>query len=613
MGGSLITIGAGLPGGEPVSVPDEALAQHAALFGGSGFGKTYLSHILCREQLRRGASLVAVDPKPATIRRLRSACAEAGLPPDRVVTVMAEEAHAAPGMNPFLFGGRPEARAALVYDLLDRLVGFDAGPRIEQYLTYAVRVAAWHGLALGDVPRLLHDDAFRRAVLGWPSLHPVSEVYDEAASFFEGRFLSYSASNRETTTQSIETRFTKLLNNSLFLRLFNATTNTVHFEPLFSRQGAVLVCIGEGHGVTASAARLLGALTVHALYAAAASRQSGDLPVVLLCDEIRKIGGALEEGLRDVTNMARESGIRLLVAGQHAGQIADGAREDILASSAIKAYFNPGGNPVEDVARLLADRERLAGGEALEDTPHLPPPYRGKLLAASLDDPLGGAAPIRAATPPPSAPLPVDLENPGATIKRFLMHAPGVVPPAYLEDGRRASEALAGLPPGSCAFLQWRTGIAHAEVHVPPASSLHPTPSARDRWAATLRTLGMGEAVVLAGNAPPQVVRVTRINPSADAPRPYVEASRNAHRVAPGVRYRFVGSLPFAPVATPVPAASASAAVRSSALAAPVATPVPAPPSAPPAAAAGGRQPQPATVPTPKDQKEFPDDGRSID
>jgi hypothetical protein len=325
--------------------------------------------------------------------------------------------------------------------------------------------------------------------------------------------------------------------------------------------------------------------------------------------------------------MARESGIRLLVAGQHAGQIADGAREDILASSAIKAYFNPGGNPVEDVARLLADRERLAEGDFPEDMPPLPPPYRGKLLAASLDDPLGGAAPVRASTPPPSAPLPVDLANPGATIKRFLRHAPGVVPPAYLEDGRRASDAFAGLPPGSRAFLQWRSGVAHAEVHIPPACALPSSPSARDRWAAALRTLGMGEAVVLVGSRPPQVVRVTRIAPPADAPRDYVEASQAAHRVAPGVRYRFpisppaVNAVHTAPGVVPAsaPATPATTAAVPKSIPAPVPVPPPAS-AATPAATAGGRQQraptppqQQAAAPTPKDQKEFPDDGRSID
>ena len=86
------TLGADLPkppapGGNGLEVSASAfcLDRHACLFGASGSGKSRLALHLITEQVRRGCSVVAFDPKRETVARLLQCVQDAGLPPERIV------------------------------------------------------------------------------------------------------------------------------------------------------------------------------------------------------------------------------------------------------------------------------------------------------------------------------------------------------------------------------------------------------------------------------------------------------------------------------------------------------------------------------------------------
>ncbi len=85
---------------EEVLVPERAPSQYSHIFGGSGFGKTYLSCVSTLEQLKYGAAGIVLDPECKTVHRFRGACQAANALPERVVIVDAAP-YAATGMNLF--------------------------------------------------------------------------------------------------------------------------------------------------------------------------------------------------------------------------------------------------------------------------------------------------------------------------------------------------------------------------------------------------------------------------------------------------------------------------------------------------------------------------------
>jgi hypothetical protein len=524
-----------------VTIPDWVLNRHALVYGSSGYGKSYLSYVLITEQLKRGCSLVALDPKSETVRRLRGACHAASVPPERVAVIDATEPESAPGLNPFRSGGDPAEVVAQLMGLFEQSDGV-TGSRMRQFLRNALTVAAWHALTLQDVPRLLWDDAFRGSVLRERPVHPIEGQYTSSRSFFTSRFETYREPEREASAMAVENKFDDLLGNRLFLRLFNAPKNTVDFASLFKSQGAVLACLGKGGGVTPAGRRTLGALLIHFLDAAAATRP-GPVPVVLAVDEVGSQSRFMESSLQDIVNMARERGIRLLLATQHPGQLPESLRRDVMESSAFQAYFHLQDEGGEKAAKLLAAGD---GDPAGPPSPRLRPAVRaagrpeavweGELEVGRVGERYRGS--LKAEIRPPSKPLWVDRQDPGTSLQRFCAYDPFAVPPPYLPDGRRASTTLKALfeaVPDAYASLTWEGGRGYVTVYLPPIEVDVPPPPVPppkkpgkpyDRWLKTLQALRIGEAAVRIADRPAEVVTITQVAPPPDAPAWYVKQSR---------------------------------------------------------------------------------------
>lgn len=513
-----IQIGSRLATGEPYTIPETLLRQHSIIFGGSGYGKSYFSYLLIREQLKRGASLVALDPKIETIHRLRGACQEAGMKPERVTVIDARQAEFAPALNPFRLESDPAEVVAQLMELMD--VPDNAG-RMRQFLRNALTIAAWHGIALEDVPRLLYDDPYRRNLLKSAPYHTPDLQYKKSARFFNERFLNYSDNERESSILAVENKFDELLGNALFLSMFNADKSDIQFADLFREPGAVLASMGKGGGMTPTGRRLLGALLVQFLESASINR-TGNLPVVLAIDEIGTMGKLIDDVLSDIVNMARERNIRLLVATQHPGQLSATLGDNLMESTAVKAYFRPGGSSVEETAKSLKSQTRIPLPDLLPVPVHL---YQGQLFSEREGREHEGLLPLVSDYRTPTNPLLVDPDNPGAALRRFARFALDVVPPIYLENGWRAAEVFADCPPGSVELL-WKGRRGYFKLNPPPP----PAPPTREEWESTLRSLEQGQAVVITGSENPEVVRIAQISPRPDADAWYVDASRERFR-----------------------------------------------------------------------------------
>lgn len=520
---------------EPFSVPEWALERHTLVFGGSGYGKSYFSYALVREQLRRGCSLVVIDPKPQTVYRMRAACEQEGLDPQRVFVIDARNPDLAPPLNLFLAGGDPAEVAGDITTLFERTGGF-TGSRMKEFLFHAIVVAAWHGLRLSDVPSLLWDDAFRASVLSSVPLHAPDEVYGKSVHYFLRRYKDgIAAAEKKMSVNAVENKFLDLLHNRLFLKLFDSRENRVDFASLFRKdrpQTAVLACFRKGGGMSEETGMLLAGILVHLLEAAAV--WGGDRPVVLAIDEFRKVGTFLESVIRDVANMARESNLRLLVAAQHPRQLPEGMREDLEASSAVKVFFNPGHHvPARHAAEYLSEKDKSDQGPV----PRIGPPalaWSGPLYAVRPGEEWEGPQPIIAeqGSRVPAGDWDVDPREPGKSLSRLADHA-AIEPPILFENGHRVRDLFMSLPKGASATVGWQHGRAVAQVRVPRVVlEKRAGGTTADTWSRRLLDLGNGEAVVTAGG-PARTVRIVRVSPPADASQEYAEKCRMAAYVVP--------------------------------------------------------------------------------
>jgi len=86
-------------------VSDFALGHHAMVVGAIGSGKTRLAIHLISEQIRRGRSLVMLDPKTDTIDEMIDVARKAGVPASRVTIIRPGDiSGGVPGWNPLATG-----------------------------------------------------------------------------------------------------------------------------------------------------------------------------------------------------------------------------------------------------------------------------------------------------------------------------------------------------------------------------------------------------------------------------------------------------------------------------------------------------------------------------
>src|SRR5688500_1547967 len=100
--GDLPAPNAGAPP-EVVSVSDAELRRHTVITGATGSGKSrIMRHLLLRQVLEGGCSLVLLDPKGELYQDFLLSLAEASFPPERTILVDPRTPDSIPGWNPFL-------------------------------------------------------------------------------------------------------------------------------------------------------------------------------------------------------------------------------------------------------------------------------------------------------------------------------------------------------------------------------------------------------------------------------------------------------------------------------------------------------------------------------
>lgn len=343
---------------QPAAVSSWALDRHAFIAGASGSGKTRLAIHLLKEQMRAGCSVLALDPKPESVRDLLSAAIAAGVPPEDIVVLTPGDSNApVPGWNPFLVDGEsPEQSAASVKEFLQGLTS-TWGVLMDEVLRNALLICAYHRLSLYECVALITNDPYRRALLSEPPPN-ASSAYSQAVDFFQQDFDSWGSSQRDTSVRSVKTRVNDLLGKPFLAALLCARRNTLNLADLWQKRRVVIVNLDK-RSLSEDGMRIVGGLLAHQTYRTALGMQGrGKVPVVLALDEMGAQERFLGEELAELISFSRSLGLRLMVTSQNLSRISPTLLESLLGNAKLLAFFQMSEKDAKAVAGTFAAGSR---------------------------------------------------------------------------------------------------------------------------------------------------------------------------------------------------------------------------------------------------------------
>lgn len=330
-------------GGErPIAQPIVGALSHRLVPGPSGVGKSTLVAGLIEQDLKAGRGLVLIDGKGDTARAVLDRVPDKRR--DQVVVLDAASAGPQPGLKLF-GGGDPELAADVVLGVLADLYKSEWGPLSERYLRAALVAVAHdpHG-TVADVPYVFTDAAYRRKL--------VAGVRDPLTRSTFAGFESMGPAERQQQIAAPLNKLGQLLGRPIVRTVLGQADPQLDFSAVLRRGGVVVISLAPAR-VGGPAARLIGALSVFALFQAVQGRsslpESRRRPFMVYVDEPRALGD-LPMPLDALLETSRGLGVSITVSPQSLKQLPQQVRDAVLTNVATRIVFRQD----SDDARLLS-------------------------------------------------------------------------------------------------------------------------------------------------------------------------------------------------------------------------------------------------------------------
>jgi len=331
------------PGAErPVAQPVVGALSHSLIAGPTGVGKSTLLTNLLVSDIEQGRGVVLIDGKGDTASSVL-----ARIPESRhgdVIVLDCASSGPLPGLQ--LFGSHsPELAADVVLGVLSDLFEESWGPLSERYLRAGLVAVAHDALGtLADVPFVYSDPAYRRKLVG--------RLRDSLVRATFASFEAMSAGERQQQLAAPLNKLGTLLGRPVVRTVLGQATPRLDFHDVLRSRKIVVVSLAPAR-VGSPAARLIGALTVFALFQAVQGRaglsERARRPFMVYIDEPRALGD-LPMPLDALLEQARGLGVGLTLAPQSMAQLPKSVREAALTNVATRVVFRQHA----DDARLLA-------------------------------------------------------------------------------------------------------------------------------------------------------------------------------------------------------------------------------------------------------------------
>ncbi|MBV9760283.1 MAG: type IV secretion system DNA-binding domain-containing protein [Acidobacteriaceae bacterium] len=362
-----LDIGAQIVDGEPipygVALAQSRRAEHIAILGKTGSGKSFLLRHLATQDIESGrgfcyfdlhgdATEFLVSTVAAKERRLKEDLS------DRLIVVEPADPEASVGINP-LAEQSPDDRFLRVAEfaqvLRERWQLDSLGARTDELLRNSLYVLAENGLTLLESAPLLTHAAFRATCLK-------KTTNPEVRQYFELRYDAASEPMRATMREPILNKTSAFTGDPRFRHIVGQQHSTFSLREALDEGRWIILNLHKGR--LGPQAITLGSLFLANLKTALFSRTKRDL-FTLYCDEIQNLV-AFGSGLETMLSESRKFGISITSANQFLDQYPPEMRAAILAVG-THIFFQLSSSDAQQIATALDGGKPLA--EILKNLP----------------------------------------------------------------------------------------------------------------------------------------------------------------------------------------------------------------------------------------------------
>ncbi|MBE9508260.1 MAG: hypothetical protein IMY86_09445 [Chloroflexi bacterium] len=316
------------------------------ILGGTRLGKSSLQASLSGQDIRRGETVVVVDPHRDLALQLLPACVEAGRD---VVWFEPGDPDRVPAYNPLEVrdGWSPLSRAKMLVDAMKRAWFPFSGEipmRITSSVSHAAHLLAANDYTLLELPRLLLQENFRNSL--------AEQVRDAGLREWLGWFNSLTAHQRYEQVTSSLIRLNQLVHDPETALVLGQQHSTVSLTEAIEQNRVLLAALTAAR--LQSAAYLLGSLLATDLIYTLMRRLTRPFEerqrVYVVFDEFDQI---VPESARDFISQAGKAGCSLTLIGQARGMIDPRLRDTVLANCTNRIIFGISGPEAMEIAQEI--------------------------------------------------------------------------------------------------------------------------------------------------------------------------------------------------------------------------------------------------------------------
>jgi hypothetical protein len=351
-----------------VSIPQNRRAEHLAILGVTGNGKSYLIRFAASQDIAAARGFLAFDIHGDSTPYVMGKIAEQEQVvnedlSEKTIVIDPSDPNFSVGMNPLEVhdGGNRFLQIAEFSQILKQRWHLDSfGARTDELLRNALYALSESGLTLVELPPFLTHAAFRAACL-----KKVSNT--EIRQYFELRYNRVSDPMRAVMSEPVLTKVTSFTADPHFRHILGQAHSTFSILEAMDKGYRVILNIPKGRLGEQSAT--LGSLFLTAVKNSLFARKNRDT-YTLYCDEIQNFV-AFGGGLETILSEARKFGISVVSANQFLEQHPPEMRAAIMAvgthiffrlSSAdahLIATALDGGKPLAELLKNLPRRHMV--------------------------------------------------------------------------------------------------------------------------------------------------------------------------------------------------------------------------------------------------------------
>ena len=326
-----------------VNQPDRL--SHLYIIGKTGVGKSTLIENLVLQDLEHDRGLCLLDPHGDLVERVYQAVPEHRL--DDVLYFNVPDPTQPYGYNPLRYvkADKRSLAASGLLEVMKKLWPDAWGVNMEHVLRHALlALLEVPGSTMADIPMLLGDKQFRRALAARLSNEPVRQ-------FWLTEYERYSLQKRGDGAGPILNKVGAFLADPTIHTILTNPTEDLHFRHIMDQGQVLLVNLAKGQ-IGEDAAGLLGGMLVTTLGLAAFTRQ--DMPegqrrsFHLFLDEFQNF---TTHSMANMTSELRKYRVSLTLAHQYLYQLTPEVREAVFGNAGTIVSFRVGANDAAYLAQ----------------------------------------------------------------------------------------------------------------------------------------------------------------------------------------------------------------------------------------------------------------------